>query len=160
MEFLLGFYLIWPVIGLIVYLAYVWQGPLLVIWLAAGAATIMLSPIPLPQLSNPVHLLIWGLGATVYVSLWFSFVKPLGEGKDKPGIARQMLVGESGRIIRVPDEAGGGKVRFPYPVQGAEEWMIIPLGKMELGDQVTVVDLIGKSLVVRKADASGHDDQR
>ena len=50
----------------------------------------------------------------------------------------------------VPTAEKRGKLRFPAPVLGADEWIIISTDELSVGDRVTVVDVSGNSLIVKK----------
>jgi membrane protein implicated in regulation of membrane protease activity len=51
----------------------------------------------------------------------------------------------------VPTGEKRGTVRFPAPVLGSDEWLIISQDDLDIGDRVSVVDLSGNSLIVIKA---------
>jgi membrane protein implicated in regulation of membrane protease activity len=82
---------------------------------------------------------------------WFLFVKPLEPDKSEPASVKSVLLGETGLVLRAPSQETGGMIRFSSPLLGSEDWPIIPLDEVKEGDLVTVVDLLGKSLVVRKS---------
>jgi len=42
-------------------------------------------------------------------------------------------------------------LRFPAPLLGSDEWLIISQDDLTAGDRVSVIDLSGNSLIVKKA---------
>jgi membrane protein implicated in regulation of membrane protease activity len=62
-----------------------------------------------------------------------------------------MIVGEVGQVISVPLESRRGRMRFPAPNLGSDEWEIISTDSLAEGDRVRVKDVSGNSLVVEKA---------
>ena len=50
----------------------------------------------------------------------------------------------------MPDGEKRGKVRFPAPVLGSDEWLIISQDELVVGDRVSVKDLSGNALIVEK----------
>ena len=66
-------------------------------------------------------------------------------------MSRESLLGEIGQVLRVPNGEQRGKVRFPAPVLGSDEWLIISQEDLDIGDRVSVIDLSGNALIVKKA---------
>jgi len=50
-----------------------------------------------------------------------------------------------------PNGEKRGTIRFPAPLLGADEWQILSQDSLSIGDRVSVVDLSGNSLIVKKA---------
>ena len=95
--------------------------------------------------------MIWAITSTACALAWFKIIKPLNVDKTKAGLSREALVGEIGQVLKVPTGEKRGKVRFPAPVLGSDEWLIISQDELNIGDRVSVVDLSGNSLIVKKA---------
>jgi membrane protein implicated in regulation of membrane protease activity len=70
--------------------------------------------------------------------------------RTKAGISREAVIGESGRVIRVPQESRRGVVRFATPLLGADEWPFICEQTVASGDRVFVKDVSGNTLIVEK----------
>ena len=81
---------------------------------------------------------------------WFKLVKPLNVDKTKAGLSKEALVGEIGQVLQIPSGDKRGKVRFPAPVLGSDEWLIISHDTVSIGDRVSVIDLSGNALIVEK----------
>ena len=43
-----------------------------------------------------------------------------------------------------------GTVRFPAPLLGSDEWLIMSQDSLAIGDRVTVKDVSGNSLIVER----------
>ena len=95
--------------------------------------------------------MISAITSTAFALAWFKIIKPLNVDKTKAGLSREALVGEIGQVLKVPTGEKRGKVRFPAPVLGSDEWLIISQDELNIGDRVSVVDLSGNSLIVKKA---------
>jgi membrane protein implicated in regulation of membrane protease activity len=61
------------------------------------------------------------------------------------------LLGEIGQVINAPSGDIKGTIRFPAPVLGNDEWLIISEDSLVIGDRVGVIDLSGNALIVKKA---------
>ena len=70
--------------------------------------------------------------------------------KTKAGISREAVLGESGQVIRTPQEEKRGIVRFTTPLLGDDEWEFICDSTVIVGDRVTVKDVSGNTLIVSK----------
>ena len=81
---------------------------------------------------------------------WFKYLKPLSVDRTKAGLSREAIVGEVGQVISAPGEERRGRMRFPAPILGADEWQIISSDSLAIGDRVRVKDVSGNSLLVEK----------
>ena len=70
--------------------------------------------------------------------------------RTKAGLSKEAITGEVGQVLVVPTGEKRGKLRFPAPVPGADEWIIISQDELAIGDRVSVVDVSGNSLIVKK----------
>jgi membrane protein implicated in regulation of membrane protease activity len=94
---------------------------------------------------------MWAVSSTAFAFAWFKLIKPLNVDKTKAGLSREALLGEIGQVLKIPNGEKRGKVRFPAPLLGSDEWLIISQEDLDIGDRVSVVDLSGNSLIVKKA---------
>ena len=82
--------------------------------------------------------------------LWFKYLKPKGD-RTHAGLSKEAIVGESGIIIRgTSDSFNKGTIRFRISILGADEWTCFSEEVLNVGDSVTVVDIEGQILKVRK----------
>ena len=141
----------WIVIGIALMLTEIFIGSFFIFWFGAAAVLVGLLLIPLPGISVTAQILIWAFSATAFALAWFKLIKPLNVDKTKAGLSREALLGEIGQVLKVPNGDKRGRVRFPAPLLGSDEWLIISQEDLVIGDRVSVVDLSGNSLIVKKA---------
>ena len=141
----------WIVFGLALMVTEIFLGSFFIFWFGAAATFVGLLLVPFPELSETTQIMIWAITSTAFALAWFKIIKPLNVDKTKAGLSREALVGEIGQGLKVPTGEKRGKVRFPAPVLGSDEWLIISQDELNIGDRVSVVDLSGNSLIVKKA---------
>jgi membrane protein implicated in regulation of membrane protease activity len=141
----------WIVVGIVLMLAEIFLGSFFIIWFGAAAVVVGLLLIPLPAISVAAQVIIWAVLSTAFALAWFKLIRPLNVDKTKAGLSKEALLGEVGKVLRVPSGEKRGKVRFPAPILGSDEWLIISQDELAIGDRVSVMDLSGNSLIVKKA---------
>ena len=141
----------WIVFGIALMLSEIFLGSFFIFWFGAAAVVVGLLMVPLPGLSLTVQLLIWAISSTAFVFAWFKLIKPLNTDKTKAGLSKEALLGEIGQVLLAPNGEKRGKLRFPAPVLGSDEWLIISHEDLDVGDRVSVVELSGNALIVKKA---------
>ena len=141
----------WIVFGLALMVTEIFLGSFFIFWCGAAATFVGLLLVPFPELSETTQIMIWAITSTAFALAWFKIIKPLNVDKTKAGLSREALVGEIGQVLKVPTGEKRGKVRFPAPLIGSDEWLIISQDELNIGDRVSVVDLSGNSLIVKKA---------
>ena len=145
-------YWYWLVFGMLLIIAELFIPSFTIFWFGLGAVLVALSLWLLPDMSFSWQLFIWAIASIVFTLLWFKFFKPLMTDRTKAGISREAVIGESGRVIKVPQERRRGVVRFATPLQGADEWPFICEQTVASGDRVFVKDVSGNALIVEKRD--------
>jgi len=141
----------WIVIGIVLMLAEIFLGSFFIFWFGAAAVVIGLALLIFPGLPMAAQIVGWSLLSTAFAVGWFRFLKPLSIDKTKAGLSRETLLGESGQVLSAPNGEKRGMVRFPAPVLGSDEWLIISQDQLAVGDRVSVIDVSGNSLIVKKA---------
>jgi len=141
----------WIVIGILLMLGEIFIGTFFIFWFGAGAVVIGLLLALFPGISTTVQIIVWGVISTTFAFGWFRFLKPLSIDKTKAGLSRETLLGESGQVLSPPNGDKRGTVRFPAPVLGSDEWLFISQDQLNVGDRVSVVDVSGNSLIVKKS---------
>jgi hypothetical protein len=149
MEFKI-LYWYWLVLGMLLIIAEIFIPSFTVFWFGLGAIIVALLLWLLPALAFSWQLFIWAIASIVFTFLWFKFFKPLMTDRTKAGISREAALGESGQVIRIPQEGRRGVVRFATPLLGADEWPFICEQKVSSGDRVFVKDISGNTLLVEK----------
>jgi membrane protein implicated in regulation of membrane protease activity len=141
----------WIVFGIALTLSEIFLGSFFIIWFGAAAFVVGLLLLPFPGISVTTQIVIWAALSTGFALGWFKYLKPLNRDKTTAGLSREALLGEIGQVLRVPNGDKKGKVRFPAPIVGSDEWLIISQDELNIGDRVSVEDLSGNSLIVKKA---------
>ncbi|MDD9890615.1 MAG: NfeD family protein [Gammaproteobacteria bacterium] len=141
----------WIVFGIALMLAEIFLGSFFIFWFGAAAIVVGLLMVPLPAMSVIAQIIIWAVSSAAFAIAWFKIIKPLNIDKTKAGLSKEALLGEIGQVLRVPNGEKRGKVRFPAPVLGSDEWLIISRDELDIGDRVSVTDLSGNALIVEKA---------
>ena len=149
MEFAIEYWH-WIVFGVALMLSEIFIGSFFIFWFGAAAVVVGLLILPLPDMSPTAQLIIWAVSSASFALAWFKLVKPLNVDKTKAGLSKEALVGEIGQVLQIPSGDKRGKVRFPAPVLGSDEWLIISHDTVSIGDRVSVVDLSGNALIVEK----------
>ena len=149
MEFAFDYWQ-WIVFGIALMLSEIFIGSFFIVWFGAAAVVVGLLILPLPNMSGTAQLVIWAISSASFALAWFKLIKPLNIDKTKAGLSKEALLGEVGQVLQVPSGDKRGKVRFPAPVLGSDEWLIISHEAVSIGDRVSVVDLSGNALIVKK----------
>lgn len=150
MDFVLD-YSHWIVFGLGLMLIEIFIGSFFIFWFGAAAVVVGILLIIAPKVSVAAQVIIWTISSCSFAFGWFKFIKPLNEDRTKAGLSREALLGEIGQVLTVPSGDKRGKVRFPAPLLGSDEWLMISQDNLIVGDRVIVQDLSGNALIVTKA---------
>ena len=138
----------WIVLGIVLMLAEIFIGSFFIFWFGAAAVVVGLSLTIAPSISAPTQLIFWALLSLVFAVAWFRFLKPISKYVTKAGLSREALIGEIGQVLSVPNGDKRGMVRFPAPLLGSDEWLIMSQDSLSIGDRVSVKDVSGNSLIV------------
>jgi len=149
MEFKL-LYWYWLVFGMVLIIAELFMPSFTVFWFGLGAILVAGALLVLPDLAISWQLFIWAIASCILTFLWFKFLKPLMADRTKAGISREAILGETGQVIKIPEQENRGIVRFTTPLLGADEWPFICEHDLAVGDRVIVKDISGNTLIVEK----------
>ncbi len=141
----------WIVLGVILMLSEIFLGSFFIFWFGAAALSVGFAMLIIPSMSEAAQIVIWVFSSAVFAAGWFKFIKPLSIDNTKAGLSKEALLGEIGQVLDPPNGDKFGKLRFPAPVLGSDEWLIISQDELAIGDRVSVIDLSGNSLIVAKA---------
>ena len=141
----------WVVLGVLLMLSEIVLTTFFILWFGIAAVLMGGLLFVLPGLDLTWHILIWTVLSSILALFWFKYLKPLSIDKTKAGLSREAIVGEVGQVISVPRDGKRGQLRFPAPILGADEWLIISQDDLAQGDRVRVKDVSGNSLIVEKA---------
>lgn len=140
----------WLVFGMILIMAEIFVPSFTIFWFGLGAVTVAIVMLVYSEIRFSWQLFIWAIASSVFTFLWFKFIRPLMSDRTMAGISREAAIGQSGQVIQLPEAEIRGRVRFTTPLLGAEEWPFICDTDVQLGDRVTITDISGNTLVVRK----------
>lgn len=140
----------WIVFGIALMVCEIFLASFFVFWFGASAVLIGILVFFMPSLSVPWQILLWSLLSCVLAYSWFKYLKPLSIDKTKSGLSRERIVGEVGQVLSPPNGERRGKLRFPAPILGSDEWLFMSEDTLSIGDRVKVVDVSGNSLIVVK----------
>lgn len=139
----------WLVLGFLLFAAEVFVSGFVLFWF--GAAAIVLALLLLAvDLPFSAQLLIWGLLSIAALVGWLKFVAPGWKDRTTAGMAAEALAGQIGSVIESNAGKSRGKLRFPAPVLGEDEWQFLSETEIAIGERVQVTDISGNTLVVRK----------
>ncbi len=140
----------WLVFGMILIVFELAVPSFTIIWFGCGAVVVAGLAWCIPGLSVSLQIFFWAIASILFTAVWFLIFKPRMTDKTKAGISLETVLGASGLVARVPRGSIRGLVRFTTPLLGAEEWQFICDGAVSLGDRVTVADVSGNTLIVRR----------
>jgi hypothetical protein len=140
----------WVVFGVLLVLGELALTTFFVLWFGVAAIVVGAILFFAPGLSLSWQIFIWTLLSSLLAAVWFKYLKPLSIDRTKAGLSREAIIGEIGQVISVPRESRRGRMRFPAPVLGNDEWQIISSESLAEGDRVRVTDVSGNSLLVEK----------
>ena len=132
-------------------LSEIFIGSFFIFWFGASALSVGVAMLAIPNMSEAAQIIIWAFTSLMFALGWFKFVKPLSRDNTKAGLSNEALLGQIGQVLDPPNGEKFGMLRFPAPLLGSDEWLIISQDELTAGDRVSVVDLSGNSLIVTKA---------
>jgi membrane protein implicated in regulation of membrane protease activity len=140
----------WIVFGIMLILLEIPLPSFTSLWFGAAAIVVGLLKLVFPEMNFTSQVLLWTVMSVLLTWMWFKYLKPLSIDKTKAGLSREAIIGEVGQVQQVPNGERRGKLKFPAPVLGADEWLFISQDELIVGDRVRVTDVSGNSLIVVK----------
>lgn len=140
----------WIVFGIVLMSFEMFIPTFTILWFGAAAVIVGLILLIFPDLHIALQLLSWALFSGLFAWLWFKYLKPLSVDKTKAGLSREAIIGEAGQVLRLPLGEERGRLRFPAPILGDDEWLFICQDELALGDRVRVTEVSGNALIVVK----------
>ncbi len=140
----------WVVFGVILMLSEIVLVSFFILWFGVAAIVIGGLLFFFPGISLSWQIFLWTILSSILAWAWFKYLKPLSIDKTKAGLSREAIIGEIGQVLVAPNDEKRGKLRFPAPVLGADEWLIMSQDELTIGDRVSVSDVSGNSLIVKK----------
>lgn len=139
----------WLILGLLLMLGEMLIPSFTLFWFGLAAMAVAGLLLIAPGLSLTFQLLVWACASIVFTVLWFKFFKPTMTDKTRAGISKEAVVGETGIVIKPPQDEIRGTVRFSMPLLGSDEWEFICREDCRTGDRVEVLDVSGNTLIVQ-----------
>lgn len=141
----------WIIFGVLLILSEILLTTFFILWFGVAAVVIGVLLFIVADINLNWQIFLWTVLSSILAFAWFKYLKPLSIDRTKAGLSREAIVGEVGQVIAAPNGERRGRMRFPVPVLGADEWTIIARDSVADGDRVRVVDVSGNALVVEKA---------
>lgn len=139
----------WFVIGFVLIAFEIILPSFAALWFGLSAIIVGIIVWLIPSLGTPTQFIIWAVLSILCTFLWFKFIKPLSIDKTQAGLSREATIGQVGMVIQVNLAHDHIRVRFPIPVLGSDEWNCRSLHPLQVGDRVSVVDILGNDLMVQ-----------
>lgn len=140
----------WIIFGLLLSLSEIFAMSFVLLWFGLSAIVVGIL-LALIKFSVTVQILLWMFLSAFNVYAWFKWVSPKFKNKTFSGMSREKMLGQVGTVIEFNAmHAGRGKLRFPAPILGADEWQFICEETLDVGGRVVVKEFSGNSLIVTK----------
>ena len=140
----------WIVFGIALILSEIVIASFFVLWFGAAAVVVGGLLFLFPGMSPAWQIFIWTILSSGLAFVWFKYLKHMSPDNTKAGLSKESIVGEIGQVLSLPTKHKRGNLRFPAPVLGSDEWHFICDEDVAIGDRVTVSDVSGNTLIVKK----------
>ncbi len=138
----------WMVLGLILLGAEIFLSGFILFWFGLSALLLGLLMLLVP-LSFKLQLLLWALFSVAMVFVFNRFIRPRWKNRSLSGMASEALFGQVGSVIQPNTGGSRGRLRFPAPLLGEDEWQFICETEVTIGTRVQVTELSGNTLIVK-----------
>ncbi len=140
----------WIIFGLLLSLSEIFVMSFVLLWFGLGAIAVGLLLLVF-EISITIQILLWIIISSFNVFAWFRWISPRFKTKTLSGMSREKMIGQVGSVIELNlSHKGRGKLRFPAPILGDDEWQFICEDIVEVGCRVIVKEFSGNSLIVTK----------
>lgn len=140
----------WIIFGLILSVSEIFVLSFVLLWFGLGAIAVGLLLLVF-EIPITIQILLWILFSSFNVFAWFKWVSPRLKTKTLSGMSREKMIGQVGTVIELNlSHEGRGKLRFPAPILGDDEWQFICVDTIEVGSRVVVKEFSGNALIVTK----------
>lgn len=137
----------WLVLGLLLVTAEIFVSGFILFWFGVSALFMgaLLLAVGMPITAQ---LLLWAGLSIALVFLWLKFIKPNWKDRTTSGMAMEALAGQVGSVIESNIGKPRGRMRFPAPILGEDEWQYMSTSEIAIGERVKVINISGNTLVV------------
>ncbi|PID41911.1 MAG: hypothetical protein CSB48_12895 [Proteobacteria bacterium] len=139
----------WLVLGMALVIMEIFTSGFIVFWFGISALVLSLVLLVV-DMPFQAQLMIWVVLALVAVFIWFKFIKPGWKDKTTAGMGREALTAQIGTVMESNTGKNRGKLKFPAPILGEDEWIFICDEEIEVGARVKVNDVSGNTLMVNR----------
>lgn len=140
----------WIIFGLVLSLCEIFAVSFVLLWFGLSAILVGVLLL-LFDISLTSQIFIWVILSSFIVYAWFKWVSPRFKTKTLSGMAREKMIGQVGTVIEFNSaHSGRGRLRFPAPILGTDEWNFLCEESLEVGCRVVVKEFSGNSLIVAK----------
>lgn len=139
----------WIVFGLVLAASEIFVPSFFLLWLGVSAIAVGIIS-TMVDMSFSTEVFLWTLFSVSCLIGWFKVVSPRMKDKTHSGMAMESLIGQSGLVVEHNPQTYRGRIKFPMPLLGEDEWAIISEAELKPGDRAQIVDVSGNSLVVKK----------
>jgi hypothetical protein len=140
----------WIVFGVALIISEVFLASFFIIWFGVAALTVGVALYVVPALDPMWQVLLWAIVSSLLAFGWFKYFKPKAGFNGNSNITLQDIQGEVGLVLTPPIGSKKGRLRFPAPVLGVDEWEIQCDIELDIGDRVAVIDISDNVLLVKK----------
>lgn len=140
----------WIILGLLLSLSEIFVMSFVLLWFGLGAIAVGILSL-IFEISITIQILLWIFFSAFNIFAWFKWISPRFKTKTFSGMSREKMIGQVGTVLELNlNHEGRGKLRFPAPILGDDEWQFICENSLEIGDRVVVNEFSGNSLIVAK----------
>ncbi|MCK7598273.1 NfeD family protein [Microbulbifer sp. CAU 1566] len=137
----------WLVLGLLLVTAEIFVSGFILFWFGL-AALFMGALLVMVDMPITLQLLLWAGLSIALVFLWLKFIRPNWKDRTTSGMAMEALTGQVGSVIDSNIGKSRGRLRFPAPILGEDEWQFMSTSEVGIGERVKVINISGNTLVV------------
>lgn len=137
----------WLILGMVLLGAEMFISGFIIFWFGASALVVGLLVLLVP-ISFKFQLLIWSVLAISSVVIWNRYIRPGWKDRSFSGMASEALLGQVGMVLESNRGRNRGRLRFPAPILGEDEWIFMCQDEISVGTRVRVRELSGNTLIV------------
>lgn len=139
----------WLLIGLLLVTAEIFVSGFVLFWFGLAAlfmgVLLLVADIPIT-----LQLLLWAGVSIGLVIGWYKVIRPKWKDRTTSGMASEALMGQVGLALESNTHGRRGRLKFPAPILGEEEWPFICNDEVAIGDRVRVTEISGNTLIVAR----------
>ncbi|MCW8127753.1 NfeD family protein [Microbulbifer halophilus] len=139
----------WLVLGLLLVTAEIFVSGFVLFWFGI-AALLMGAVLIVVDMPIALQLLLWAGSSIALVIGWYKLIRPQWKDRTTSGMAAEALTGQVGLALESNAGRKRGRLKFPAPILGEEEWQFICNEEVAIGDRVQVTDISGNTLIVTR----------